>query len=151
MIFCLDLVYYLPTRRFSQRKPVIPAIGITNYDVCEKTYWLIGEIDGELPPEFVPKYRDILSFIVKSVKGYHIYFNICSKNPLKVIHMGYRLGLDRGHLKLGRSRESRKLVLRLWGKYETDPFVRPVVVFDIPSVWHYQVLSLIRDLMVNVS
>jgi len=147
---CLDIVYYVPSRKVSLgRKPTIFTLAVTNYDLCSGEYWLVGEVDGRLDIDLIlRKYRDIIAFITKTPKGYHIYTNIRDRNPLKIVHLGYKFKfLDRGHLKIGKRRGW--LALRVWGKYGDDPYVVPVIVFRDLSVWHYQVLELIRDSLIS--
>ena len=101
-------------------------------------------MDGPLPVEWVEKHVNSVVMVMKTPKGYHLYLNYSSKNPLKVVHTGYRLKvLDRGHLSIGRKREGNYLILRIYGKYPSDPFVSPVLVNEyLMSEWHYQVLDL---------
>jgi hypothetical protein len=145
---CLDLVFYIPSRSVSKgRSPTFLSVGITNYDYCSNSYWLIGEVDGVLPVEWVEKYLHEVVMVMKTPKGYHLYLSYSSENPLKVIHAGYRLKiLDRGHLSIGKRRERHYLVLRIYGKYPSDPYVTPILINEkAMSVWHYQVLDLVTS------
>jgi hypothetical protein len=151
---CLDIVYYIPSRKVAlDRKPTTFTLAVTNYDMCLEEYWLIGEVDNpKLDIDLIlRKYEDVIAFITKTPKGYHIYTNVHHRNPLKVVHLGYKLKfLDRGHLKIGKRRRSHYLALRVWGKYEDNPYVVPIVINDENlSEWHYQVLQLIRDSLIS--
>jgi hypothetical protein len=150
----LDIVYYVPSRKVAlDRKPTTWTLAVTNYDLCTEEFWLIGEVDNPKLDinTLIKKYKDVIAFITKTPKGYHIYTNIHDRNPLKVVHMGYKFKfLDRGHLKIGKRRGSHYLALRVWGKYEDNPYVIPIIVIDRNlSRWHYQVLELIRDSLVS--
>ena len=153
---CLDIVYYIPSRKVALgRRPTTFTVAVTNYDLCTEEYWLIGEVDNpKLDINLIlRRYEDVIAFITKTVKGYHIYTNVHHRNPLKVIHLGYKMGfLDRHHLKIGKKRGSHYLALRVYGKYVDNPYVTPVIVIDRNlSRWHYQVLTLIRDSLVGLT
>lgn len=126
---CIDIIIWRPFRRnTNNREKPHTVIGITNYDRCNNVYYLFGEIDHKNVniDELINRYPSIV-MIVETSKGYHFYFNISDKNPLRLIHRAFKLFkfLDKGHLKLGLKRyrstnDKRKgfLVLRISPKYK---------------------------------
>ncbi|RLG82036.1 MAG: hypothetical protein DRO40_08605 [Thermoprotei archaeon] len=148
---CLDLYLWYPSRKHAKnREPTQPVIGITNYDRCSKTYWLIGEIDNH-SFKINQLVKEETYMIVKTRKGYHLYFKYHNSNPLKVIHYGlkYYKFLDKHHLRMGlwryrNANDKRKafLVLRVSPKYSYPDM--EIVYFDKESTeWHRQVRDLI--------
>ncbi len=166
-MICLELVCWKPSRKHSaNREPTNYVIGITNYDKCENKYWLITEIDNPMPLEEL--LRKIVPWIPKPLiifrtrKGYHIYWDYSSDNPVKIFHYGMKelvkLGLaDKHHLKLARARAGEidgslkwKLILRISPKYhELD--IKPVYVAKHLPLWHSEVLLLTGLVNVNSS
>lgn len=149
---CLEPVFYFPSRKVAKnREPTMLSIGVTNYDRCLKKYWLVGEVDGVLPIDWVEKHIEEIVMVMRTPKGYHIYLDYHSRNPLKVMHMGYKTKvLDKGHLSIAKKRKDHYLVLRIFGKYLSDPYVYPILVNDRKmSLWHLQVLRLITSFYVS--
>ena len=148
---CLDIYLWYPARKHAHNhEPTQPVLGITNYDRCNKVYWLIGEIDNN-DFDIEPLINNEIYMIVETRKGYHLYFKYHSKNPLKVIHYGlkhYKF-LDKHHMRMGLWRyrntdDKRKafLVLRVSPKYRTPDL--QIVYFDKSAPeWHRQVKNLI--------
>ena len=150
---CIEPIFYFPSRKVARnREPTTLSVGVTNYDRCLREYWLIGEVDGKLPVDWVEKHINEVIMVMRTPKGYHIYLDYRSRNPLKVVHAGYRLKvLDRGHLSIGKRRKDHYLVLRVFGKYLSDPYIRPVLVNEEKmSLWHLQVLRLITSFYVSL-
>jgi len=150
---CLEPIFYFPSRKVAKnREPTALSIGVTNYDRCLREYWLVGEIDGKLPVDWVEKHIEEVVMVMRTPKGYHIYLNYRNRNPLKVVHAGYKIKvLDRGHLSIGKKRKDHYLVLRVFGKYLSDPYVYPILVNDRKmSLWHLQVLRLITSFYVSL-
>jgi len=153
---CLEFVTWKPTRRMTMnRHPTKQVIGVTNYDKCLNTYWLITELDFKhvAPEEIVERARrqgmDI-AYILETSKGYHIYWLFSHTNPRKIYHTCMRLSRkelsDKHHCKLIKSRggdESLrwKAILRISPKYEGD---RIMIAWMNPDVklpdWHIEVL-----------
>lgn len=143
---CLDIIIWKPQRKHAKdRRPTNPVIGVTNYDRCRKVYYLIVELDYKNID--IPKLvkSENLCMLVETTKGYHLYFNICSENPLKIIHQGIKIGFDRGQLKMGLMRyrvtgDKRHgyLVLRVSPKYE-KPDLRVVFFNSECPEWFHQV------------
>lgn len=148
---CIDIIMWKPSRKHAKnRNPVQVVLGITNYDRCNKVYYLLAELDHKKVDldKLISKYD--ICMIVETEKGYHFYFNICDKNPLKIIHQGIKMGFDKGHFKLALTRyrytsdkRHAYLVLRVSPKYR-EPDLKVVYFNDKCSEWFREVKKIIE-------
>lgn len=146
---CLDLYIWKPERRNARnREPTNIVLGITNYDRCSKTYHLIGETDTKNID--LERIKPLAYMIVETRKGYHFYLRYHHRNPLRVVHTGFKTKLlDKGQLKLALKRyrltqdpKRAFLVLRVSPKYN-EPDLRIIYVSSDAPEWVRQVEKII--------
>ena len=127
----------------------IPVVGIKNFDLIDKVYYPLAEIDNRIKlDQVINRCKNIgleIAFICTTRKGYHFYFANKCKSPHKCIYLLRKARVfDKGHLNLAKTRNDKTLVLRVSRKY-SEPDIFPIYINEYNmEEWHLEVLDLIK-------